>query len=291
MRDSGGIRDADGADSADGRDASPSADLSGALERFAAHRQVLVCLDFDGCVAELVPDADAARPVPATAAAIEALADLDGVTVAYVSGRPLETLRRLASPPPGSLLIGSHGAEADLQGASPAGGAHVGSLELTADQSRARTRLLELFEDLASEVDGAWVEHKPAGAGMHVRRVPDEQLGDALLDRARVAAEGVRGAQAKSGKRVLEAVVVQATKGEGIERLRAHVSADAVFFAGDDVTDEHGFAVLREGDVGVKVGPGETAAGHRIDAPEDLAAVLREIVRARDGGTDAPRDR
>ena len=31
---------------------------------------------------------------------------------------------------------------------------------------------------------------------------------------------------------------------------------------------------MREGDVGVKVGPGETLAGLRIESPDDVAAAL-----------------
>ncbi len=46
------------------------------------------------------------------------------------------------------------------------------------------------------------------------------------------------------------------TKGEAIEHLRRYTAADAVFFAGDDVTDEDAFAALIPDDVGVKSGPG-----------------------------------
>jgi trehalose 6-phosphate phosphatase len=56
-----------------------------------------------------------------------------------------------------------------------------------------------------------------------------------------------------------------------------------VLFAGDDVTDETAFARLRPGDVGVKVGPGDTAAQHRVDAPQDIPALLRQLVETRRG--------
>ncbi|GAB3184391.1 hypothetical protein GCM10027060_21320 [Nesterenkonia halophila] len=88
---------------------------------------------------------------------------------------------------------------------------------------------------------------------------------------------------------VVEVPVVHATKGEAIRTLRRRTGAAAVFFAGDDVTDEQGFAVLGDDDVGVKVGTGETRAGHRISAPSDLAGVLAAIAaRAEARGADAP---
>ena len=52
----------------------------------------------------------------------------------------------------------------------------------------------------------------------------------------------------------------QTDKGEAIDILREQDDASAVVFFGDDVTDEKAFRRMRDGDVGVKVGPGETLA-------------------------------
>jgi hypothetical protein len=68
------------------------------------------------------------------------------------------------------------------------------------------------------------------------------------------------GCHVTRGKEVVEVSVVEAGKGVALDRLREQVAAEGVLYAGDDVTDENAFAVLRPGDIGVKVGDGETLA-------------------------------
>src|SRR5699024_10370804 len=147
-----------------------------------------------GCVAELVADAMAARPVEANAEAIRRLAGLDNLHLAYVSGRPLETLRELAAPPAGTLLVGSHGAEKYLGPDSP-------GLLLNADQQAARTRLLQALERVAAEHDGAWVEHKPAGGAIHVRHIDDDVQAESVLEQARAELAQIHGIHPKEGKK------------------------------------------------------------------------------------------
>lgn len=185
-----------------------------------------------------------------------------------------QEIREELGNPETVLLIGSHGAEKDLGEDAP-------GLELNSTESMARGKIISTLEEVAADAEGAWVEHKPAGAALHVRNVADDQLGEQILEHGRAALSLVDGAYLKNGKKVLESVVVLATKGEGITELREHTSPDAVLFAGDDVTDEHGFAVLEPEDIGIKVGAGATGAGHRIPEPKDLAEVLRRIAEQR----------
>jgi trehalose 6-phosphate phosphatase len=38
---------------------------------------------------------------------------------------------------------------------------------------------------------------------------------------------------------------------------------------------------MQAGDVGIKVGEGDTAAGYRVGTPEDVTAVLEQLLAAR----------
>lgn len=254
-------------------------ELESALRRFAAHPTVLVALDFDGCLAPLVDRAEDARPLPANAEALAALTGLDGVHTALVSGRALDSLTLVASPPEAALLIGSHGAERRLGPDAP-------PLELTAAQQSALQAAQTCLEEIAGAVPGAWVEHKPAGRVLHVRQVSDPaEARDAVVtaeQRLAALAGDHPEITVGHGKAVLETSVVRADKGQGLDLLRQTTGADAVLFAGDDVTDEAGFARLSPGlDVGIKVGEGPTAAPYRIAGPQALAGVLEAVAQWR----------
>ena len=80
---------------------------------------------------------------------------------------------------------------------------------------------------------------------------------------------------------MLEFAVITTDKGEAVDILRDQTDATAVVFFGDDVTDEKAFRRMRDGDVGVKVGPGDTLAGFRVESPDDVAAALEYLLDKR----------
>ena len=82
---------------------------------------------------------------------------------------------------------------------------------------------------------------------------------------------------------MLEFSVRSTTKGEAIEHLRRYTKADAVFYAGDDVTDEDAFDALLSDDLGVKIGPGPTSAAFRVGGPDEAAAVITALATFREG--------
>jgi trehalose 6-phosphate phosphatase len=232
--------------------------LHAALAEVATRRPLLVASDYDGVLSELVDDPSAAVPAPGVAEVLARLAAADGVIVVLVSGRGVADLQRTSGLTGRYRWVGSHGAEFD----GP----------LTGELADRRDALASALAPVVADVAGARLEVKPASVAVHVRSVPDAQVGAALLDRVRATADP--SLTLKPGKNVLELAVTDADKGRALRRLRTELGAAAAIYLGDVVTDEDGFRALQPGDVGIKVGDGETAAAHRV---ADIAAAVAAL--------------
>jgi trehalose-phosphatase len=240
-------------------------DLTTALTTVAGVPRLLVATDFDGVLAPFVIDPMDSRAQPGTLESLTNLAAAEGTWAAVVSGRDLATLDRLTGLAGSAVTrIGSHGGESSAGTALPDGTAAAvaalrGRVELAVAERESRIRL----------------EHKPTAVVLHTRGLPD----DVLPTAAAIAQDAalVDGVTHLAGKGVHELSVLRADKGTALRGLAATLEADAIVYLGDDVTDEHVFTVLGPDDVGIKVGPGESAARLRVDdctlVPEVLAAL------------------
>jgi trehalose 6-phosphate phosphatase len=198
---------------------------------------------------------------------------LESVHLALVSGRPAVELGRLAEVPDGTLVIGSHGAEF---GVITAGATQLHSPALSPARSQRLALIAEALDGIVRQTPaaaGAWVERKPVAAVLHTRLVASPNTAQRLNAAAREVAQRL-GGHLLEGKNVLEVAVVPAGKAGALRRLRDLVQADRMVFAGDDVTDELALRTITPPDIGIKVGPGQTAAQCRLDSPADLAGWL-----------------
>jgi trehalose 6-phosphate phosphatase len=245
-------------------------DLRRAVGHIARVPKLLVACDYDGTLAPLMDDPAAARPLPASVAALRALAALPRTAVAVISGRALWDLAELCGLGDEVHLVGSHGWEFE-----------VGIVEqLSTDLRAARSGLEAELERIADRQPGVWLESKPVSVAVHLRTAaPDVAAG--VLDAVRSGPATWPQVHVKNGKQVIELSVVPTHKGAALDRLRGRLGANAVVFLGDDATDEDAFAQLRGPDVGVKIGEGETAAAFRIGSPFDVAQVLTLVLETR----------
>lgn len=245
--------------------------LTTALADFVARRPagLLVALDFDGVLAPLQDDPEASRPLPAAAAALSRLARAQ-VPLALVSGRGLADLADKADPPPGTYLVGSHGAEYGRW----SDGLQREQAELDADATALLAELTAAMEELVAGSTGR-VEHKPTSVVLHTRTASAD---DATRLVAAALDLGARpGVDALRGKDVVELSVLAVTKGDALGVLRRRLAVSHLLYAGDDVTDERAFTALEPDDLTIKVGSGETSARHRVADPEEMASVLARL--------------
>jgi trehalose 6-phosphate phosphatase len=239
-------------------------ELGPALDELARRRPLLLASDYDGVLARLRDDPAAAVLEPGIGELLGRLAAVEGVTVALVSGRGVEDLQRTSGLTGPFRWVGSHGAEFD--------GPLAGEL------ASRRDALAAALAPLVDAVPGARLEVKPASAAVHVRTVADRGAAQQLLDDAAAGPGAAPELTAKPGKDVLELAVTDADKGSALLRLRDELGAAAVLYLGDDVTDEDAFRALGAGDVSIKVGAGDTAAGHRVEDLAGVRAVLERLV-------------
>lgn len=255
------------------------------IAALAATPRLLVALDFDGTLAPLVDEPMRARMAPEARAAVDALLAAPGIRVAYVSGRTLEHLRVIAEHDDNSavLLAGSHGVEywtpADLPAPDGGGPADVAALALR-DELRAEA------EAAVSDIEGAWIEAKAFGFGVHSRLVDPAHADEAHRRVAALMAARAPHWRGRVGHSISEYAFRTEGKDAAVRRLREVTGATGVLFAGDDVTDEDAIASLGPGDVGVRVGTGPSAAAVRVADIAELAALLTRMAHLRATGRE-----
>ena len=229
----------------------------------------LLFLDYDGTLAPIVDDPAAAHPHAEVPALVAALAEAHPVVV--VTGRDLAALGRLlvdeAGAPVAVRAVGLHGVEEGRPGAVE----RRATEEHQADLDRLRASV--------PEVEGVWVEDKGAAFAVHYRLATDERAAREALEAW--ASKAPEALATIWGKTVVELRPAGVSKGTAVARIAAEHPDRTPVYLGDDVTDEDAFralGALRLPAVTVKVGEGETAAGHRLPDVEAVVAYLRRFL-------------
>ncbi|WP_293829951.1 trehalose-phosphatase [uncultured Corynebacterium sp.] len=224
--------------------------------------RLLVCLDFDGTLAELNPDPYAVRIHPQSEAAIRRLAAVPDTEVAILTGRHIEGIKQVLPADLPVTIIGSHGAEPGPQ------------LE---DQDRAYLDSIEQQLN-ALATDGAYVEVKPYQRVLHVAKVQNPDTAATIL--AAANAIDTQGRPKTQGHNVVEFSAVEITKGTWLSAYKR--AFDRTIFAGDDDTDEHAMAVLTPNDIGIKVGAKPSRATRRVPDVDAMAQLLTQLADERE---------
>lgn len=252
-------------------------DPGAAFTAIAGTPRLVVALDFDGTASLHVDDPMAARALPEVQDAVARLIALPGTTVAYVSGRSLPDLREIAEHDDDSqiTLAGSHGAQYWFPG--------EGEVDILAaeDDDDVRTELWEAAQPIIDRYDGVELERKSFGMGVHGRRATADAEAAAFAEIDALMAERLPRWRRRQGIHILEFSSRVEGKDTAMDVLRERFDATGILFAGDDVTDEDAMQVLGADDLGVRVGPGETAAAVRVRSPQEIGVLLSVLADER----------
>jgi trehalose 6-phosphate phosphatase len=263
--------------------AEPSTEVgrAGLAALLASPGTALLGLDFDGTLAPIVPDPDAARGHPGVPDVLARLAG-HGVRVAIVTGRPAATAVDYAgvADVPGLVVLGHYGLERWEAGVVTAPG------DLSAVDEVRRRLPAALAE--AGAPDGTYVEDKGAAVAVHTRRTADPAAALAGLRAPLTALAEDVGLVVEPGRFVLELRPAGGDKGDALRGLVEETGAETVGFVGDDLGDLAAFDAVDElrgdGHRGLLVCSGSTevtALAERadlvVDGPDGVVALLSAI--------------
>lgn len=243
-----------------------------------AQPKLLLGCDFDGTIAQIVPDPRDAAAVQGSREILSGLAALPGVEVVVISGRALADVQARVGLPELNY-VGNHGLE--LQGnvlegmvlprSAPA------QLELETALERIRTAL--------SDVEGLYVEDKTLTASIHFRNVP-EALYPRINGAVEAALSDLPDLVANHGRMIWEIRPrVGWDKGVALRQMLEHLDLpeEAGIYIGDDTTDEDAFRAIPRGLTFHAGRLKTTAARWLVDSPLDTVQLLEWICRQRKG--------
>lgn len=224
-------------------------------------------VDFDGTLVELAERPEQVLVTAQLMATLVRLQQLLGGRLAVISGRPIAQIDAMLFPL-ALPVAGVHGLE--RRGADG-----IARQALIPDMAVVQAAA----HALAAAQPGLWVEQKYGALAVHYRQVPElGPLVDAVMFEA---VNRCPGTILLKGKMVAEVKPAGIDKGTAIRDFMAEApfAGHLAVFAGDDMTDEAGFAMVQQaGGAGIKVGPGPSIAQFRIDSPGALYMALDQVV-------------
>ena len=239
-------------------------------------KDIILLLDYDGSLTPIVPhpqDAWLSEEMRETLMKLTSQC-----TVGVISGRGLEDVRKRVAID-GVYYAGSHGFEIEGPGVKM-------EYEKALDFIPVLDELEESLRRTLASVEGALVERKRFSIALHYRNVPDKDIH--LVETA--ANEAVKDnpkLRKTYGKKIYELQPdIDWNKGKAIEWLMDLLEITkkdtAIFYLGDDITDEDAFEAIKACGIGIVVGdePRKTEAHYRLGDVDDVSIFLNWLAFA-----------
>ncbi|MEW1546066.1 trehalose-phosphatase [Streptomyces tsukubensis] len=272
---------------------STPAGRDGLAALLARPEKAVIALDFDGTLAEIVPDPEQARAHPGAAPALARLAPRVG-HVAVVTGRPAGVAVRYGGFAGVDglahlVVLGHYGSERwdAVSGTVNTPAPHPGVAAVRAE--------LPGYLDRFGAWHGTWIEEKGQAVAVHTRRAEDPSAAFEALREPLATLAARHGLVLEPGRMVLELRPPGMDKGVALAEYVHEVGAESVLYAGDDLGDLPAYAAVEklrsDGLAGVLVCSGSTEVTELADRADLLLAGPAEVVSFLASLADALGDR
>ncbi|WNF28613.1 trehalose-phosphatase [Streptomyces sp. C11-1] len=229
--------------------------------------RAVIALDFDGTLADIVPDPEQARAHPGAVPALAALAP-KVASIAVITGRPAGVAVRHGgfAGVPGLehlVVLGHYGAERwdAVTGTVHAPAPHPGV-------SAVRAELPGVLHEFGAW-RGTWIEEKGQAVAVHTRRAKDPQAAFEALRGPLGELAARHGLIVEPGRLVLELRPPGMDKGVALADYVTELDAESVVYAGDDLGDLAAFAAVEKLRTGGPDGiPGLLVCSGSAEVPE-----------------------
>lgn len=243
---------------------------------------IFLFLDFDGTLAEITPRPQDVQLSARRRQILQRLLAQQQISVAIISGRPLDDLKRLIGLD-GMFYVGSHG----LEWMAPDG--ENNRCAIGAPVADALASLRDQFRGGLPDFRGVFVEDKGTAVALHYRMAAEDTALAAKSEFLRAVHRHQRQGVALeivAGKEVVEAKPATQNKGEVAARLLERYGSTALpIYCGDDFTDEVAFHRFDKNGITILVAetPRPTAASYYLRSPNELQEFLRLLAHAKNG--------
>lgn len=237
-------------------------------------------LDADGTLLPFADDPEGVVVAPGLLDTLDALRDALGGALALVSGRAIAGLDTIFGRP-GWAAAGQHGLERRDTG---------GAVTTVPVDREELASLREAVHAVATDLPGVRVEDKSWSVALHCREQPAHEA--ELARRAPGIVARYPNFELQPGSYVFEFKPRGMDKGVAIASFleSAPFKGRTPIYLGDDLTDEHAFAVVNARDgVSVRVGDREpSSADFTLSSPADVHAWLDSVKARLTQGTASP---
>lgn len=226
--------------------------------QIVSSRHTLLLLDYDGTLTPIAPSPELATLPASTRSLLRKLSRHSRMTVAVISGRALNELRRLVGVR-NLIYVGNHGLEIWQEGRRT-------GVMVPRPCREAVTRIRSRLAALAADIPGALVEDKGMSISLHYRLVPIRLVSHlkGMFRREILPLVLSSGLTVLHGKKVIEVRPgINWTKGHTALSLMKQIRRRSVLpiYIGDDRTDEDAFGALTGG-ITIRVGTHRRSKAH-----------------------------